>query len=69
MTFEMRKERAQLHHDLTILLTKCDNDTQYFRRLTWALEFISNNITRFDDIINECINVLVEGDKENEDSD
>ena len=69
MTFEMRKERAQLYNDLTILLTKCDNDAQYFRRLTWALEFISNNIARFDDVIDECINVLVEGDKESQNSD
>ena len=69
MTFEMRKERAQLHYDLFILLTKCDNDVQYFRRLTWALEFLSNSIAHFDVALDECINVLVEGDKESEDSD
>ena len=56
----MRKERAQLHSDLTALLTKCDNDAQYFHRLTWALEFISNNIIQFDNIIDECINALKE---------
>ena len=47
MTLEMRKERAILHKELTELLTKCNNDAQYFRRLTWALEFISNDINRF----------------------
>lgn len=64
MTLEMRKERALLHSELTELLTKCDNDAQYFRRLTWALEFISNNISRFNIMIDDCYNVLVEGDKD-----
>lgn len=64
MTLEMRKERALLHSELTVLLTKCDNDAQYFRRLTWALEFISNNINRFDTMIDDCYNILVEGDKD-----
>lgn len=52
MTLEERRERAILHRELTELLTKCDNDAQFFRRLTWALEFISNNIARFDNTIN-----------------
>ena len=64
MTLEMRKERDLLHRELNDLLTKCDNDAQYFRRLTWALEFISNNIGRFDIMIDDCYNILVEGDKD-----
>lgn len=64
MTLEMRRERALLHRELNDLLTKCDNDVQYFRRLTWALEFISNNIDRFDIMIDDRCNILVEGDKD-----
>lgn len=64
MTLEMRRERALLHRELNDLLTKCDNDAQYFRRLTWALEFISNNIDRFDIMIDDRCNILVEGDKD-----
>lgn len=64
MTLEMRKERALLHRELNDLLTKCDNDAQYFRRLTWALEFISNNIDRFDIMIDDRCNIFVEGDKD-----
>ena len=64
MTLEMRRERAILHRELSELLTKCDNDAQYFRRLTWALEFISNNIDRFDIVIDDHCNILVEGDKD-----
>jgi hypothetical protein len=64
MTLEMRRERAILHKELIDLLTKCDNDAQYFRRLTWALEFISNNIDRFDIMIDDRYNILVEGDKD-----
>lgn len=67
MTFEQRKERSLLHSDLVYVLTKgVKDDAQYFRRLTWALEFLSNNISRFDDLIEEGINVLVTGDEEDE---
>lgn len=67
MTFEQRKERSLLHNDLVYVLTKdVKDDAQYFRRLTWALEFLSNNISRFDDLIEEGINVLVMGDEEDE---
>ena len=51
MTFEMRKEKAQLHRALTDLLTNCDNDVQYFHRLTWALEFISGTLATYDDLV------------------
>ena len=51
MTFEMRKERAQLHGDLMNLLTNCKDDAQYFRRLTWALEFITSTIGNYDDLV------------------
>lgn len=64
MTLEERRERAILHRELAELLTKCDNDAQYFRRLTWALEFISNNIDRFDILIDDHCDILVEGDKD-----
>ena len=64
MTLEERRERAILHRELSDLITKCDNDAQYFRRLTWALEFISNNIDRFDILIDDRYDILVEGDKE-----
>ena len=64
MTLEERRERAILHRELAELLVKCDNDAQYFRRLTWALEFISNNIARFDILVNNHCDILVEGDKD-----
>ena len=51
MTFEMRKERAQLYKNLTDLLTDCENDAQYFYRLTWALEFISNTLAGYTDLV------------------
>lgn len=67
MTLEQRHERKFLHKDLVNLLTKdVKDDAQYFRRLTWALEFLSNNISRFDNLIEEGINVLVMGDEEDD---
>lgn len=67
MTAEMRKERAKLYMDLTNLLTDCKTDAQYFRRMTWALEFISNNISRFDIEMNEDCDILVIGDQPDND--
>lgn len=70
MTAEMRKERAQLHFALTDLLTNCDNDAQYFRRLTWALEFISGTLAAYDDLVQRGVfqRDLEEG-KQNEEND
>lgn len=51
MTDEMRKERYKLHNDLIKLLTNCKDDAQYFRRLTWSLEFISDTLTDYADLV------------------
>ena len=51
MTDAMRKERYKLHNDLIKLLTNCEDDAQYFRRLTWALEFISDTLTDYADLV------------------
>ena len=44
---EKRKEKALLHKNLIDVLTKCENDQEYWQRLLWALEIISNEVTRF----------------------
>lgn len=64
MTLEMRRERSVLRGELTDLITKCNDDAQYFRRLTWALEFIYENISRFDIMIDEHCDILMKGEKD-----
>ena len=44
---EKRKEKALLHKNLTDILTDCPTDKEYWQRLMWALEIISNEVIRF----------------------
>lgn len=44
---EKRKEKALLHKNLTDILTDCPTDKEYWQRLMWALEIISNAVVRF----------------------
>ena len=47
MNKEQRKIYADFDHKLTDLLTDCDTDNEFFQRLCWALQRISNEISRF----------------------
>lgn len=50
MNFEERKEKANFHHELISLLTKnTNNDEDFFKRLLWALERISLELSRFEE--------------------
>ena len=46
-TAEMRKEKALLHKNLMDVITDCPTDKEYWQRLMWALEIISNEVIRF----------------------
>ena len=46
-TAEARKEKALLHKNLMDILTDCSTDKEYWQRLMWALEIISNEVVRF----------------------
>ena len=47
-TPQQRKERAELVKELSDIITNCDNDTDFFIRLIWANEWISNQLLRFE---------------------
>lgn len=44
---EKRKEKALLHKNLMDILTDCPTDKEYWQRLLWTLEIISNTVVRF----------------------
>ena len=44
---EKRKEKALLHKNLMDILTDCPTDKEYWQRLMWALEIVSNAVIRF----------------------
>ena len=44
---EKRKARAVLHKELVDLLTNCKNDNEYYQRLVWAQEIITNCLADF----------------------
>ena len=44
---EKRKARALLHKELVDLLTNCKNDNEYYQRLVWAQEIITNCLADF----------------------
>ena len=46
-----RMERSKLHHDLVELLTDCESDKDYFERMVYSLQIISNELTQFKDDI------------------
>ena len=52
MTNLDRHNYAILHSELTNLLTdNCNDDAEYYKRLTWALEIISNTLSSYTDLI------------------
>lgn len=44
---EKRKARAVLHKQLVDLLTNCQTDNEYYQRLVWAQEIITNCLQDF----------------------
>lgn len=52
MTNLDRHNYAVLHSELTNLLThNCDDDAEYYKRLTWALEIISSTLFSYTDLV------------------
>lgn len=52
MTNLDRHNYAILHSELTNLLTdNCDDDAEYYKRLTWALEIISSTLSSYTSLV------------------
>lgn len=52
MTNLDRHNYAVLHSELTNLLTdNCNNDAEYYKRLTWALEIISSTLSSYTNLV------------------
>ena len=52
MTNLDRHNYAILHSELTNLLTdNCNDDAEYYKRLTWALEIISNTLSSYTNLV------------------
>jgi hypothetical protein len=47
-TPQQRKERAEMLQALCDIITNCDNDAEFFTRLLWANEWISNQLLTFE---------------------
>lgn len=47
-TSQQRKKRAEMIKELTDIITNCDNDAEFFVRLLWANEWISNQLLMFE---------------------
>ena len=47
-TPQQRKERAEMLQVLCDIITNCDNDAEFFTRLLWANEWISNQLLTFE---------------------
>lgn len=47
-TPQQRKERAKMIKELTDIITNCANDAEFFTRLLWANEWISNQLLTFE---------------------
>jgi hypothetical protein len=43
-----KAEKAELHYKLIGLLVECDNDSDYFARLLYALQIISAELAQFE---------------------
>ena len=41
------KEQAYLHHALVQLLTDCEGDKQFYKRLLWAQKCINDMLSEF----------------------
>ena len=64
---EKRKEKALLHKNLMDILTNCPSDKEYWQRLLWALEIISNAVIRFGNTV--TVEELPEFEDEEENDD
>ncbi len=64
---EKRKEKALLHKNLMDILTNCPSDKEYWQRLLWALEIISNAVVRFGNTV--TVEELPEFEDEEENND
>lgn len=62
---EKRKEKALLHKNLMDILTDCPTDKEYWQRLMWALEIVSNAVVRFGNTV--TVEELPEFEDEDED--
>lgn len=64
---EKRKEKALLHKNLMDILTDCHTDKEYWQRLMWALEIVSNEVIRFGNTV--TVEELPEFEDEEDDDD
>lgn len=47
-TPQQRRERAKMLKEISDIITDCDNDAEFFTRLLWANEWISNQLLSFE---------------------
>jgi len=47
-TPQQRKQRAEMLQALCDIITNCGNDAEFFTRLLWANEWISNQLLTFE---------------------
>lgn len=47
-TPRQRKERAEMIKKLADIITNCNDDAEFFVRLLWANEWISNQLLMFE---------------------
>lgn len=47
-TPQQRKKRAEMLQEICDIITNCDNDAEFFTRLLWANEWISNQLMTFE---------------------
>ena len=47
-TPQQRIERSKMVKELSDIITNCDNDDEFFTRLLWANEWISNQLLSFE---------------------
>lgn len=47
-TPQQRVQRSEMVKKLSDIVTNCDNDAEFFNRLLWANEWISNQLLTFE---------------------
>lgn len=47
-TPQQRKQRAEMLKEISDIITNCNNDAEFFTRLLWANEWISNQLLTFE---------------------
>ncbi len=62
---EVRKEKDLLYKNLMNIITNCSTSNDYWHRLLWALEIISNEVVRFGNTV--TVEELPECEDEEED--